>query len=301
MKTNTRFNRLVLALFVGTGMSAIMSAPLRAEMGVTPTAETPVPAPLPGVSPPALPTPGQGAGDLTAEPAPPDEMSETEAPAAETPAAETPAAETPATETPAAEVPPTTETPATETPAAETPTPETSETPPADGPVAPPADAPITPPVVTPGEPPATPGPSSSGETGSIVELAEGSDSFSTLSSAIKAAGLTETLSGDGPFTVFAPTNEAFAALPPGVLDSLLKPENKEVLVKVLSYHVVPQKLMAADLQSGSVATVEGGDAKVTVAPEGVTVNDAKVVQPDVEAKNGVIHAVDKVLVPPGL
>jgi uncharacterized surface protein with fasciclin (FAS1) repeats len=290
MKTNTRFNRLVLALFIGTGMSALVSAPLRAEMGVTPTAETPVPATLPDVSPPALPTPGQGAGDLTAEPTPETETPEPETPAVEDPATETPAAEDPATETPAAEAPPVTEPPATEMPVA----------PPVDAPVAPPADAPVTPPVVTPEEP-ATPGPSSSSETGSIVELAESSDSFSTLSSAIKAAGLTETLGGDGPFTVFAPTNEAFAALPPGVLDSLLKPENKEVLVKVLSYHVVPQKLMAADLKSGSLSTVEGGDAKVTVASEGVTVNDAKVVEPDVEAKNGVIHAVDKVLVPPGL
>ena len=114
---------------------------------------------------------------------------------------------------------------------------------------------------------------------------------------AIKAADLAGTLSGPGPFTVFAPTNEAFAALPAGLVDKLLKPENKAVLAKILTYHVLASKVMAADVKDGDVATVEGGTITIDTMG-GVKVNDAKVVKTDIAASNGVIHVIDKVLVP---
>ncbi len=155
---------------------------------------------------------------------------------------------------------------------------------------------------------PSTPSkPSSEGpmtETGSnnVVALAAANDSFETLTAALKAAGLTETLAGEGPFTVFAPTDEAFAALPQDALQELLKPENKAILVKILTYHVVPGKVTSNDLKSGGVKTVEGGEVNVkTDSAMGVTVNDAKVVQPDIQASNGVIHVIDKVILPPDL
>jgi len=134
---------------------------------------------------------------------------------------------------------------------------------------------------------------------GTIVEVAAGNSTFSTLVKAVKAAGLAETLSGNGPFTVFAPTNEAFAALPKGTLEKLLKPENRDALRKVLTYHVVSGDLMAKDLRSGKVATVEGGSVAVQVDSKGVKVNDANIVKADIDAKNGVIHVIDRVLLPP--
>lgn len=148
--------------------------------------------------------------------------------------------------------------------------------------------------------------PSSDGQTSgsdnNVVALAAANDSFKTLTAALKAAGLTETLSGAGPFTVFAPTDAAFAALPQDALQELLKPENKEVLVKILTYHVVPGKVTSTDLKSGEVKTVEGGGVNVKVdSATGVMVNDAKVVQPDIQASNGVIHVIDKVILPPDL
>jgi uncharacterized surface protein with fasciclin (FAS1) repeats len=133
--------------------------------------------------------------------------------------------------------------------------------------------------------------------TNTIVDVASGNADFSTLVAALSAAGLVETLSGEGPFTVFAPTNAAFEALPAGLLDALLLPENKETLVKILTYHVVSGEVMAADVTDGDVATVEG--QKITLnTMGGVTVNKAKVVTADVMADNGVIHAIDAVLVP---
>lgn len=137
------------------------------------------------------------------------------------------------------------------------------------------------------------------GETspGTIVEVASANPDFSTLVAAVSAAGLVETLSGEGPFTVFAPTNDAFAALPPGVLDALLLPENKDALVKILTYHVVPGTVLAADITDGDVATVEGQNVTLSTA-NGVTVNGATVVTADVLADNGVIHVIDAVLVP---
>ena len=132
---------------------------------------------------------------------------------------------------------------------------------------------------------------------GTVVDVAIATEGFATLVAAVTAADLAETLSGMGPFTVFAPTDDAFAALPAGVLDALLLPENKEVLVKILTYHVVPASVLAADVTDGDVATVEGQTVKLSTA-DGVTVNGAKVVIADVLASNGVIHAIDAVLVP---
>jgi uncharacterized surface protein with fasciclin (FAS1) repeats len=138
-------------------------------------------------------------------------------------------------------------------------------------------------------------------QSGTIVDVAAGNPDFSTLVKAVKAAGLAETLSGKGPFTVFAPTNEAFAALPKGTVEKLLKPENRDALRKVLTYHVVSGDLMAKDLRSGKVATVEGSSVAVKVGSQGVSVNSSQVVKADVDAKNGVIHVIDHVLLPPGL
>jgi uncharacterized surface protein with fasciclin (FAS1) repeats len=135
-----------------------------------------------------------------------------------------------------------------------------------------------------------------------IVSLAVGNDDLSTLVAAVKAAGLVETLQGDGPFTVFAPTNEAFAALPAGTLESLLKPENKAKLASILTYHVIPSKVMSSDLSDGQKAkTVEGKNVNVTMNGNGVMINEAKVVAADVSASNGVVHVIDKVILPPGI
>ncbi len=135
-----------------------------------------------------------------------------------------------------------------------------------------------------------------------IVGVAAGNPDFSTLVAAVEAAGLAETLSGPGPYTVFAPTNAAFEALPAGLVDALLLPENKEVLTQILTYHVVEGEVMSADVQPGEVPTVEGEDLTITVKPNGtVRVNDAKVTAVDIEGSNGVIHVINKVLVPPNV
>lgn len=135
---------------------------------------------------------------------------------------------------------------------------------------------------------------------GTIVDVAVGAGNFTTLVAALTAAELVETLSGEGPFTVFAPTDEAFAALPEGVLDALLLPENKELLAQILTYHVVSGMVMAADITDGDVATVEGSNVMLDTT-SGVKVNDANVVSADVMASNGVIHAIDAVILPPGV
>lgn len=141
-----------------------------------------------------------------------------------------------------------------------------------------------------------------SAQTKDIVSLAVGNDDLSTLVAAVKAAGLVETLQSDGPFTVFAPTNEAFAALPAGTLESLLKPENKAKLASILTYHVISAKVMSSDLSNGQEAkTVQGEDVKVTLNSSGAMINDAKVVAADVSASNGVVHVIDKVILPPGI
>ena len=133
-----------------------------------------------------------------------------------------------------------------------------------------------------------------------IVDTAVGAGSFKTLVAAVQAAGLVETLKGKGPFTVFAPTDEAFAKLPAGTVESLLKPENKEKLVAVLTYHVVPGKVMAADVVKLTEApTVQGSKAKVKVVDGAVMIDNAKVVKTDIETSNGVIHVIDAVILPP--
>ena len=131
-----------------------------------------------------------------------------------------------------------------------------------------------------------------------IVDVAIAAGSFNTLAAALKAAGLVDTLKGDGPFTVFAPTDAAFAKLPEGTVESLLLPENKDKLVAILTYHVVPGKVMSTDLTDDMMAaTVEGQDVKIDLE-NGVMVNDATVISADVETSNGVIHVIDKVLMP---
>ena len=132
-----------------------------------------------------------------------------------------------------------------------------------------------------------------------IVDTAVAAGSFKTLAAALGAGGLVETLKGAGPFTVFAPTDEAFAKLPRGTVEDLLKPENKAKLVKILTYHVVPGKVMAADVVKLSKAkTVEGSEVKIAVAGGKVTVDNAKVVKADIPASNGVIHVIDSVILP---
>ena len=133
-----------------------------------------------------------------------------------------------------------------------------------------------------------------------IVELAVDTDILATLVAAVTAGDLVETLQGDGPFTVFAPTNEAFSKLPAGTLENLLKPENKDQLVAILTYHVVPGKVMSSDLSDGlNTTTVNGSEISFKVNDSGVSVNQAKVVKADIQAENGVVHVIDQVILPP--
>lgn len=142
--------------------------------------------------------------------------------------------------------------------------------------------------------------PAFAGSQKDIVDTAAGTDGFSTLVAAVQAAGLVDTLKGDGPFTVFAPTDEAFAALPAGTVESLLLPENKEQLISILTYHVVPGKVMSADLVDDmTAATVQGGDIMIDL-DNGVMINDASVAAADIVTSNGVIHVIDKVILPAG-
>ena len=136
---------------------------------------------------------------------------------------------------------------------------------------------------------------------GTIVDVAAANPDFSTLVAAVTEAGLAETLGAEGPYTVFAPTDAAFEALPEGLVDALLLPENKEVLTQILTYHVVAGEVMSTDIQPGDVATVEGEDITITTEDGGVQVNGATVSTADVEASNGVIHVIDEVLVPPNV
>ncbi|WP_293572709.1 fasciclin domain-containing protein [Phaeobacter sp.] len=133
-----------------------------------------------------------------------------------------------------------------------------------------------------------------------IVDIAAGNEDFSTLVAAVQAAGLVETLKGDGPFTVFAPTNAAFAALPAGTVESLLLPENKDTLVSILTYHVVPGAVTSDQLAGKrlGVATVQGSNVHIDGTKGGVRVDKANVVSADIMASNGVIHVIDKVIMP---
>jgi transforming growth factor-beta-induced protein len=130
------------------------------------------------------------------------------------------------------------------------------------------------------------------------VDTAVGAGSFNTLVAAVKAAGLVETLKGPGPFTVFAPTDEAFAKLPKGTVEELLKPENKAKLAGILTYHVIAGKVMAADVKTMKAKTVNGKELDIKAGAEGVTVDKAKVVKTDIVTSNGVIHVIDTVVLP---
>ncbi len=137
------------------------------------------------------------------------------------------------------------------------------------------------------------------GHVKDIVDTAVGAGNFTTLAAALEAAGLVETLKGEGPFTVFAPTDAAFAALPAGTVEDLLKPENKDKLTAILTYHVVAGKVMSTDLTEGMMAkTVNGADATITL-DGGAKVNGAVISAADIEASNGVIHVIDSVILPP--
>ena len=133
-----------------------------------------------------------------------------------------------------------------------------------------------------------------------IVDIAAGNGSFNTLVAAVQAADLVDVLKSDGPFTVFAPTDEAFAALPAGTVESLLLPENKEQLISILTYHVVPGTVMAADVMNKqtSATTVEGSMVRINALQGGVKVQGANVVAADIVADNGVIHVIDQVILP---
>ncbi len=139
------------------------------------------------------------------------------------------------------------------------------------------------------------------GKKQDIVDTAVGAGNFTTLAAALEAGGLIDTLKSDGPFTVFAPTDEAFAKLPAGTVENLLKPENKDQLIAILTYHVVPGKVKAADVVGlDSAATANGADLAIRVEDSSVFVNDSRVVATDIMASNGVIHVVDTVILPQG-
>jgi uncharacterized surface protein with fasciclin (FAS1) repeats len=138
------------------------------------------------------------------------------------------------------------------------------------------------------------------GHSKDIVDTAVVAGTFGTLVAAVQAAGLVDTLKGEGPFTVFAPTDEAFAALPEGTVESLLLPENKDQLVAILTYHVVPGKVMSTDLTDDmEAATVQGSSVTIDL-DNGVMVENANVTTADIEASNGVIHVIDTVILPEG-
>ena len=138
-------------------------------------------------------------------------------------------------------------------------------------------------------------------ETRNLIVLANTNGSFKTLIKALTAAGLTDTLQGDGPFTIFAPTDAAFAKLPQDAVRDLLKPENKEILLQVLTYHVVSGKVLSSDLKSGELKSLQGDPISIKVNSNGVEVNDAKVTKADIQGSNGVIHQIDTLILPPSI
>lgn len=146
---------------------------------------------------------------------------------------------------------------------------------------------------------PAVAGHHESGESADIVDVAVSAGQFTTLAAALEAAGLVDTLKGEGPFTVFAPTDEAFAKLPAGTVEHLLQPENRDQLIAILTYHVVPGKVYAADVvKLDSATTVNGADVTITVGDDGVDVDDASIIKTDIAAGNGIIHIIDTVILP---
>lgn len=140
---------------------------------------------------------------------------------------------------------------------------------------------------------------SSTTANSNLVAVAASNNSFKILTAALKATGLDQKLASGGPYTIFAPTDQAFDALPEGVVEELLKPENRDTLIKILTYHVVQGEKSSSTLQSGATETLEGASVQVNVSSSGVMVNDAKVLQPDIQASNGIIHVIDKVILPP--
>jgi uncharacterized surface protein with fasciclin (FAS1) repeats len=157
---------------------------------------------------------------------------------------------------------------------------------------------------MTPAKPeaqtPASPtAPQTAATTGTIADVAAASDTFTTLVAALNEAELTEVLQGQGPFTVFAPTDAAFEALPAGTVDELMKPENRALLVQLLKYHVVAGAYPSGDLEAGDLTSAEGSPITVSGTGDEMKVNEANVIQPDITATNGVIHAIDSVMLPP--
>lgn len=145
----------------------------------------------------------------------------------------------------------------------------------------------------------ATAGHHKSGKSADIVDVAVSAGQFNTLAAALKAADLVDTLKGDGPFTVFAPTDAAFSKLPAGTIEHLLKPENRDELVAILTYHVVPGKVYAADVvKINSAKTVNGADVTIRAGDNGVAIDGANVIKTDIVASNGVIHVIDSVIIP---
>ncbi|MFM6181768.1 MAG: fasciclin domain-containing protein, partial [Dolichospermum sp.] len=138
-------------------------------------------------------------------------------------------------------------------------------------------------------------------ETRNLIVLAQTNGSFKTLIKALTAAGLTDILQGDGPFTIFAPTDAAFAKLPQDAVRDLLKPENKQILRQVLTYHVVSGKVLASDLKSGELKSLQGDPISIKVNSNGVEVNDARVTKADIQGSNGVIHQIDNLILPPSI
>jgi uncharacterized surface protein with fasciclin (FAS1) repeats len=165
----------------------------------------------------------------------------------------------------------------------------------AEAPIAPSMSPAQTAPTTTPTTSSAAPAETS----GSIVDVASANPSLKMMTAAIQAAGLTSTLQGKGPFTVFAPTDQAFASVPAATRQRVLQPENRAILTRILTYHVVSGEITSSQLKSGDVKTVEGKTIDIQVNSERVTVNDAKVTQPDIRANNGVIHVVDRIIIPP--
>jgi uncharacterized surface protein with fasciclin (FAS1) repeats len=183
-----------------------------------------------------------------------------------------------------------------------TPPTETADQPgqgPTDLPEQPSMDVPGQPSMDMPEQPPTDVPEQPGTELADIVDTAVAADGFQTLVAAVKAAGLVETLKGEGPFTVFAPTDEAFANLPEGTLDDLLKPESKDKLTAILTYHVVPGQVMAADVVNlTSAKTVQGGEVAIAVDNGNVKVDEANVTATDIQCTNGVIHVIDAVILP---
>ncbi len=135
-----------------------------------------------------------------------------------------------------------------------------------------------------------------------VVDVAVSAGQFTTLAAALEAAGLVDTLKGEGPYTVFAPTDAAFAKLPEGTVETLLKPENKDQLIAILTYHVIPGKVTAAEVvKLDSASTVNGQAVTIVASADGVRVNQAAVIKTDIPASNGVIHVIDQVILPPNI